>query len=571
MKQMKVVTCMSVVGLALFVVMMMVFALADVGVATAVSPLSINRTHDPVIVSGADLPAFDQAPISELRLYTYDGVDWQPIPMQIDERVMVSGTAVYTTFEDGLLDANDELVFMGHDAGEMASIIEWVDNVEAQSNSRYAIAVTDPLPPGDMGYAYLYRAGSLAGSITSYVAWGQNAQILSALSYTLAFDPNNFVGVASLRINGNSEDILDRQKIRVDVNNPFPIPDVTLNEEDIVSLLGITATVTLPVVGQVRAVGGGETNSFAFYGRRSDINVGVDLDSLPNPIPGSTIVGLRTSLDLNDPATTNMSPATYYDSNTPAGVSVDGMPDAVPATPVVDWSEVSGAAGGVVTILGVDVDMGTVSNYYLDEMTPPAGDTGDGMAFADSGVAVANPGGVITVAQAVYILPPGSGSQGAVVKEWYDNPLQTAVTEQSYPSDEHVLTVAKTAVSTVTAGSLLTYTLTVEHFHAVSGTNNIVLTDTIPAGTNFVTATGTHNENGTIVSWTVPSLGSSETWQVQLVVEVPLTPTMTTVENLLYAVRSDEVTAVFGEPVTTSIIMEPDDDPIMIYLPFIHR
>lgn len=565
MNRMKIFYCGGIVGICLFLVILVVEGLNSVGAAAA---NSIQRPHDPVIVSGADLPAFDQVPIDELRLYTYDGVDWQPIPMQIDERIVISNTAVYTTFEDGLLDANDELVFMGHDANAMASVVNWVNNSEARANPRYALTVSDTLQPGDVGFAYLYRASTLATSITSYVSWSHLTQTLSALSYTLSFDPNNFVGVADLRINGNSEDILDRQKIRVDVNNPFPIPDITLNEEDIVSLLNIPATVTLPIVGQVRAVGGGETNSFAFYGRRSDINVSVDLDSLPNPIPGSIVAGLRTSLDLNDPTTTNMTPTTYYDSNTVGGVAVDGLPDAVPTTPLASWSEVSGAAGGFVALLDVAIEMGTVSNYYLDDTTPPSGDTGDGAAFADSGVAIDNPGGVVTVAQAVYIVSPGLGSQGSMVREWYDNPLQVATAEQTYTLD-HVLTVEKTAAGIVSPGELLTYTLTVEHLHVVSSTFNVVLTDTIPVGTSFVTATQPANQNGNVVTWQRVSLNNSETWQVQLVVQVPLTTTANTIENIAYGVRSDEVAIVLGEPVITDIIFEPGD--VSIYLPFIRR
>jgi hypothetical protein len=99
-------------------------------------------------------------PINELRLYIYDGVDWQPIPMQIDERVVVSNTAVYTTFEDGLLDANDELVFMGHDSGTVVLDTNWVNNPESLGNPRYALAVADPLQPSKVGYAYHYHAST---------------------------------------------------------------------------------------------------------------------------------------------------------------------------------------------------------------------------------------------------------------------------------------------------------------------------------------------------------------------------------------------------------------------------
>jgi hypothetical protein len=434
MKRVKVFYCAGLVGLALFLVMFVVGGLMNVQAATAVSGPS-QRSHDPVIVSGADLPAFDQVPINELRLYIYDGVDWQPIPMQIDERVVVSNTAVYTTFEDGLLDANDELVFMGHDSGTVVLDTNWVNNPESLGNPRYALAVADPLQPSKVGYAYLYHASTLAASMTSYVAWDDALQTLTALSYTLSFDPNNFIGVADLRINGNAADILDRQKVRVVVDPPV-FPPVTLTEEDIPGLLGIPVTVTLPIVGPVRAIGGGGSNEFAFYGRRSDLRATLDLDSIELPIPGTTFEELRTSFDLNDPATTGMTPTLYYDSNTPTGVAVDGSMDAIPNSPLLDWYEISGNSGGFVAIAEASAETGTLTNYYVDDNTPNANDTGDGLSFADTGVHIANPGGTLTVTQALYIISPNVSSQGSMIKDWYDNPLQVVTAVQNFPAEQ---------------------------------------------------------------------------------------------------------------------------------------
>jgi hypothetical protein len=434
MNRVNFVYCAGSIGLALFLLILAVAGLTDVQAVTAVATLN-QRPHDPVIVSGVDLPAFDQVPINELRLYTYNGTDWQPIPMQIDERVVVSNTAVYTTFEDGLLDANDELVFMGHDTGIMASAINWVNNADARANPRYALAATDPLQPGEVGYAYLYHANTLTESVTTYVAWDHSAQTLTGLSYTLGFDPNNFVGVADLHINGNPADILDRQKIRVVIDPPI-FPPVTLTEEDIPDLLGTPVTATLPIVGPVRAIGGDGNNRFAFYSRRSDLHASFDLDSIPLPIPGTTFEELRTSFDLNDPATTGMAPALYYDSNTPAGIAIDGNMDAVANTPLFDWYEISGLAGGFVTIANASAEAGTFTNYYVDDSSANPNDTGDGFSFADAGVHIANPGGIFTVAQALYITSPGVGSQGSMVKDWVDNPLQVAATAQSFPEGQ---------------------------------------------------------------------------------------------------------------------------------------
>ncbi len=100
--------------------------------------LSTARAEDPVEVVGSALPDLAGAPIAELALYAFNGSTWAPIPFQIDER---DGSNTYVASEDGLLDANDVLVFMARDAGSAAGLAEWP--VDAQARVRQ--------PPGDPG------------------------------------------------------------------------------------------------------------------------------------------------------------------------------------------------------------------------------------------------------------------------------------------------------------------------------------------------------------------------------------------------------------------------------------
>ena len=82
-----------------------------------VTGAAINRPQDPIIVTGANLSAHGGAPVNELVLYAYQAGAWTPIPFQIDERTNdITGT--YVISDDGLLDANDELVFMAADTGD---------------------------------------------------------------------------------------------------------------------------------------------------------------------------------------------------------------------------------------------------------------------------------------------------------------------------------------------------------------------------------------------------------------------------------------------------------------------
>ena len=118
----------------------------------------------------------------------------------------------------------------------------------------------------------------------------------------------------------------------------------------------------------------------------------------------------------------------------------------------------------------------------------------------------------------------------------------------------HALEIEKTAnAPAVVAGELLSYTLTVTHTHPTSDTYNLVLTDTIPAGTTFVTATLPHLFQNNVVQWEKASLAANTSWSTQLVVQVDL-DSSGSITNSLYGVSSDEVIAVSGADLVTPIL-----------------
>ena len=404
-------------------------------ISTQAAGGDISRTQDPVVISGTHLAAFHNVPLNELHLYAYMQEQWQPIPFQIDE---VTAAGVYTTTEDGLLDDNDELVFMAQDVGHMVTATNWITDTDARSYPRYALTVTDPLVTGTVGYVYLYRSTTLTNSAATYLTWDSMAQRMTAVSYTLALDTATFLGLAEFTLPPHPADLLDRQKIRVAVNNPFPLPDVVLTEEDAVDLLEIPTTITLPVVGPIRAVGGNASSRFAFYGNRVQIQLDIPISQVEIPIPGATIDSVRVSLDLNNPTTTGFTPTTYYDSNTPAGVSVDGINDAVSTTPPVDWYQVAGQTGGMVVVQTLET-ADTVSHYYKDDSTVDPDDTGDGQSFADVGVFIEKSGstlGDLSLSQTIYVLPPGTGNIGQETQTQLNTPLVATSQSQTFTSSE---------------------------------------------------------------------------------------------------------------------------------------
>jgi serine protease AprX len=118
----------------------------------------------------------------------------------------------------------------------------------------------------------------------------------------------------------------------------------------------------------------------------------------------------------------------------------------------------------------------------------------------------------------------------------------------------HHLSLNKTAsAATILPAEPLTYTLTITHTHATSQTTNVVLTDTLPAGAAFLGATQPYSQTGDVIEWDFPSLGLNESASVTLTVRTP--PTYTgTITNAIYGVRSDDVSAVTGDPIVTEVV-----------------
>ena len=77
-----------------------------------------------------------------------------------------------------------------------------------------------------------------------------------------------------------------------------------------------------------------------------------------------------------------------------------------------------------------------------------------------------------------------------------------------------------------------------------------MLTDTIPVGATFVSATSPYTRIGDIVRWDFSSLGAMASTNVELVVKVNIDANGN-LTNEKYAVRSDQVAVVKGAAVNT--------------------
>jgi hypothetical protein len=397
-------------------------AMAEMGEETAVS-----RTHEAIVLPGSSFTGWLGVPLEELVLYRYQTGEWQPVPFQIDE---VDESGNYVAEFDGLLGADDELVFMGIDSGTMVTPTQWVSDTFALQHPRYQIVVSDPLAPAATGWVYLFRSTTLLRSDVSYVNWDNELQTATAVSYTLSFAPDDFLGLASLSLNNQPQDVLDRQKLRVE-GRLFNVIPVLLTEESILEYIDEPVALTLPITGPVRAIGGSDLQQAAFYSQQANLAVAFSLDDLPGEL---TVDKMRLSLDLADPVTNGLAPVAYYDNNVMEGVPVDGQPDPeVPEQPLVGWQQIDGLFGGFVSLLDVAVGSGQTGTYYLDDDTLDPDDTGDGRSYGDAGFFINNPGGLLQVQQIVYFLSGQQGNQGELFALQAANPLQTGVSLQPPP------------------------------------------------------------------------------------------------------------------------------------------
>jgi len=118
----------------------------------------------------------------------------------------------------------------------------------------------------------------------------------------------------------------------------------------------------------------------------------------------------------------------------------------------------------------------------------------------------------------------------------------------------------------VTVGDLLTYTLAITNVHPYSTAHGVLLSDLLPVGTEFITATQPYSRSGDVLSWPVGELAAGQSFSATLLVQVPLTSTSGEVLNVTYGVYADEVGQVAGPAVVTAV------QPVWRYyfLPFIH-
>lgn len=218
-------------------ILVMSMCLALSSFADGHRPKTLQRTFDPVVVSGSNCGLTGE-PIPQYGLYNFKENTISPIPFQIDEKdengkfILTKGKLKSKDTDNNRFDANDELVFMAMDSGDKLS-----DKALLPKNYKACseIEVTDPATQ-EKAWVYLMSFNSSPeNSPVDYVSYDTQSLSFATRNYSGQFNKKFLVGASKYAfekgLGGTGEDFIDRIKVRVKIKSM----GLTINrsEEDI--------------------------------------------------------------------------------------------------------------------------------------------------------------------------------------------------------------------------------------------------------------------------------------------------------------------------------------------------
>lgn len=475
------------------------------GSAGMVSAAPADRGGDEVVLKGSALSGLQGTDPDRVVAFRWSG-KWTQIPVQVDERHVVDVRKLYPPgnhppyvgnddpdFDlevyadaktrsgsdlDASFDADDELVFMGGDAGTVAPAkVGPPPGVYGKSGVK--VKVDDPVGGGN-AVAYLFKAtmNLEPGAGLDYVDYNfqlpgltGGKTLLNDYGYFSSFNTEDSTVTTDnyrlhsfdrwmedemvVRAGGASQvDILDREVAQATKfvcarseytfsgrwqQDTAPGNDTADDDE---------GTYIAVIDGPVRAMRSYMGANSGPYTQREHIYYA---DHEKNTI----FLRVHPMTDLY--SWTDYAPSaigmTYRDANNPAGVPVDGNPDTLVPTTTEEvsggaytWQQLAGPQGTVSTVVGArtNIPEPNFGNYYLDDSTPTAADQiqcgGDLQSIGASGFGILGPSipntdprqtvfNDLTVDRVRYFSPPGGGSEEAsAYRSRVEKPLLAAAT-----------------------------------------------------------------------------------------------------------------------------------------------
>jgi len=268
--------------------------------------------------------------------------------------------------------------------------------------------------------------------------------------------------------------------------------------------------------------------------------------------------GISATLDLN--ATNNNGTL----SNAVVVTTVSALADVA----VFKTGNTSVVAGGTVnySIVATNIGPSTASNVVVSD-TLPAGatlQTASGNYSLNSGVitwAAANLHGGTATNFMVTVTAPFNGTMTNIASSTSDtadpvpgnndgsSPSSVVITPVTTTAD---LAIGKSAVASVLATSNVVYTIAVTNL-GPSIASSVTVTDAVPAGATFVSASNGGVTNAGIVTWSLGSMASGAVSNLTLTVTAPVSGSLTNIASVGSPTGDPNLTNNLTPPVITTV------------------
>lgn len=294
----------------------------------ASSPLMANdispaRKLEVTIVKGKQLPKLLNKETATYSVMALNNGQLQAIPFQFDDLnvknlVYVPGGKLKIQGKEGILEDNDELVFMYKDMGAKASDAEF-KKVAGSMVSELEISEN-----GTQRYAYIFKDNAQR-SEKHYAVYDQKTGLVSAETYSLQVSPKNILVWEDWKIKGftgtpSAPNVLDTMKVRIKAklgflkatlhNSMIPVKTLAVKNGPVRAI--VEADVSISILGIDLAKGGlsttftAQTIQYPLFvlfpkaaGALSALNIDVTLDYVD--LQGSRY---RTALGPKEPLIT---------------------------------------------------------------------------------------------------------------------------------------------------------------------------------------------------------------------------------------------------------------------------
>ncbi|HOT97295.1 MAG TPA: FlgD immunoglobulin-like domain containing protein [bacterium] len=415
---------------------------------------TLQRRYVPIIIKGAVLPlaSFNS---TEWRAFKYAQGRWQAVPFQTDQ--VINGK-YHHPWSGGLIDTDDELVFMPQDLGDQA-VAKWYDDPTGRSATRLEFEFYDQLDPARKGWIYLYKSSQPApAGYHNHIdaPTGTAADTIVTPFYKLGHNRDGWIDYVALAANPKL-DLIDRLKLRfagkatlIPGLGNYAATEDTLNKGEcspwpapIRLMRDQRSKLAIPQLGFENI---GIDYQLTYYPASMTLGV-TDAQLQSESI--TVLAGVKTlrqSLDLA-PAAAGMK---FYSEINRSGVAIDGAADAIDATlktqTGLHWAMASGQQGTLLLILEMPaIKGGSTKLYYRDSQAGGTNDdtpeSGDMKSYGDMGLWAQATGtssiatSKITMGFSMYMLP--ERSRDALFADslfiWVKQPPGVSIIEQIAP------------------------------------------------------------------------------------------------------------------------------------------